>query len=88
MRLTLPYAFFIPFVIENGLNPTLFVEQLFQNRISAFFGKDVIVTPLVLWLFIFTEGRRLGMKHLWVYVVFDLTVGVSLALPLFLNFRE
>jgi len=28
------------------------------------------------------------MKHLWLYVVCNLVVGVSLALPLFLLFRE
>ena len=33
------------------------------------------------------RGRR-GMKNLWLYVVCNLAVGVSLALPLFLLFRE
>ena len=49
---------------------------------------DVIASSLALWLFVFSEGRRLGMKHLWLYIVCNLTVGVSLALPLFLYFRE
>lgn len=49
---------------------------------------DVIVSSLALWLFVFSEGRRRGMGRLWVYVVCNLTVGVSLALPLFLFFRE
>ncbi|WP_272942324.1 DUF2834 domain-containing protein [Paenibacillus elgii] len=34
------------------------------------------------------EGKKLGMKRLWVYVIASLTVGVSLALPLFLFMRE
>lgn len=55
---------------------------------SGFFGMDVIVSSLVLWIFVFSEGQRLGMKHLWLYVVCNLVVGVSLALPLFLLFRE
>jgi hypothetical protein len=49
---------------------------------------DVIVSALVLWAFIFSEGRRRGMRHLGVYVAATLTVGVSLALPLFLYVRE
>ncbi len=84
----LPYAFFVPFVLEHGLDVGLLLSQLFANRISAFFGVDVIVTSVVLWLFVFSEGPRRGMKHLWVYVVCNLLVGVSLALPLFLYMRQ
>jgi hypothetical protein len=61
---------------------------MFGNPVAAFFVMDVVVSALVLWAFIFAEGRRLGMRNLWVYVVCTLTVGVSLALPLFLYFRE
>ncbi len=84
----LPYAYFVPFVATNGLNFPLLIEQLFANQISAFFGMDVLVSALVLWAFVFSEGRRRGMRHLWVYVVCTLTVGVSLAFPLFLYVRE
>jgi hypothetical protein len=49
---------------------------------------DVIVSSFVLWLFVFSEGRRLRMRNLWLYVICNLAVGVSLALPLFLFFRQ
>ena len=88
LGLALPYLYFIPFIMEHGVDVKLFIDQLFANRISAFFGMDVIVSSLVLWVFIFAEGKRVGMKHLWVYILCNLTVGVSLALPLFLYFRE
>ena len=84
----LPLSQLVPFVAAHGFDLNLFFRQLFQNHISAFFGMDVIVSSLVLWLFVFSEGRRRGMKGLWVYVVCNLAVGVSLALPLFLFFRE
>jgi hypothetical protein len=84
----LPYYFFIQFMWINGLDLGQLLSQLFANNISAFFGVDVIVTSLVLWVFVYAEGRRLGMKHLWVYVVANLAVGVSLASPLFLYVRE
>ncbi len=62
---------------------------MFQNNVSAFFGVDVIVSSLALWLFVFSEGRRQRkMGKLWVYVICNLLVGVSLAFPLFLFFRE
>jgi len=84
----LPLAFFIPFLWSNGLDMPLFLRQLFQNQISSFFGMDVLAASLALWLFVFSEGRRRGMKNLWFYVLCNLLVGVSLGLPLFLYFRE
>lgn len=84
----LPYSQFLPFLLENGLDIPLFIEQLFANRISAFFGIDLIVTSLVLWVFLFWEGNRLKMPNLWVYIAANLLVGVSLALPLFLFMRQ
>jgi hypothetical protein len=84
----LPLSYFFPFVAAHGFDMHLFFQQLFQNNISAFFGMDVIVSALVLFLFVFTEGRRRGMKNLWAYALCTLLVGVSLGLPLFLFFRE
>jgi len=84
----LPLSQFLPFLATYGFDMPLFFRQLFQNHVSAFFGMDVIVSSLALWLFVFTEGPRRGMKNLWVYIVCNLAVGVSLALPLFLFFRE
>jgi hypothetical protein len=84
----LPYSAFVPFLQEHGLDVRLFLEQLFANRISAFFGWDVIVSSVVLWLFVLIEGRRLGMKRLWMPIAGSLAVGVSLGLPLFLYMRE
>ena len=84
----LPYLFLVPFLREHGLDLRLIIKQLFANRISSFFGMDVIVTTVCLWVFLFFEGRKLRVKHLWAPVIASLTVGVSLALPLFLFLRE
>jgi hypothetical protein len=84
----LPYSQLVPFLLEHGLDIKLFFEQLFANRISGFFGMDVAVSSLVFWTFVFGEGTRLKMRHLWVYVVCNLLVGVSFGLPLFLLIRQ
>jgi hypothetical protein len=84
----LPLSQLFPFLVLYGFDVPLLFRQLFQNHASAFFGLDVMVSSLVLWLFVFNEGRRLRMKNLWLYVACNLLVGVSLALPLFLFFRE
>ena len=84
----LPYSQFIPFLREHGLDLRLLLEQLFANRVSGFFGLDVIVSSLVVWVFVYVDGRRYGIKGLWAPILALLTVGVSLALPLFLYLRE
>jgi Terpene cyclase DEP1 len=84
----LPYSQFVPWAIEHGLDMRLFVHQLFANRISAFFGLDVLIAAAALIAFIRNEGRRLKMNKLWLPVASVLLVGVSLGLPLFLYLRE
>ena len=46
--IAVPYSQFIPWLLANGMNPPLFFHQLFANRISAFFGMDVIVSAITL----------------------------------------
>jgi hypothetical protein len=84
----LPYWQFVPWVVEHGMNPSLFVRDLFVNRISAFFGMDVVVSAVVLVVFMRIENARLGIGRRWLPVLAVLLVGVSLALPLFLYMRE
>jgi predicted membrane protein len=84
----LPLSFLIQFLRDHGLNLRLFVEQLFANSISSFFGVDVIVSAICLWVFVYFEGRRARVKNLWAPIVASLLVGVSLGLPLFLYLRE
>ena len=84
----LPYSQLVPFLREHGLDLRLFVEQLFATRIGGFFGLDVLVSAIVLWVFVGVDGRRLGVRHLWAPVAATLAVGVSLGLPLFLYLRE
>lgn len=84
----LPLSQLFPFLTTHGFDIPLFFQQLFQNHVSSFFGLDVIVSSFVLWFFVFSEGRRRGMRNLWIYVLCNLAVGVCLALPLFLYVRE
>jgi hypothetical protein len=84
----LPYWQFVPWLSENGLDLPLFVRQLFANRVGGFFGMDVFVSTLVLFVFGFAEGGRLGLRRRWLPAAAALAVGVSLGLPLFLYMRE
>jgi hypothetical protein len=86
--LLLPYSQFVPWLLEHGLNMTLFCRELFANRIGAFFAMDVIVSAIVLIWFIQSEGKRLRVRLLWMPTVGTLVAGVSFGLPLFLFLRQ
>jgi Terpene cyclase DEP1 len=88
LGLVIPYWQFVPWLLEHGLNLTLFFRELFANRISAFFAMDVIVSAIVLIWFIQNEGKRLRVRLLWLPMVGTLLVGVSFGFPLFLFLRQ
>jgi hypothetical protein len=88
LGLILPYSQLVPWLLEHGLNITLFYRELFANRISAFFAMDVIVSAIVLIWFIQSEGRRLRVRLLWLPTIGTLVAGVSFGFPLFLFLRQ
>ena len=89
LAVALPYWQFVPWVVaEHGVPLGLFFRDLFANRIGGFFGMDVLVSAVALIFFVRREGKRLGVRHLWLPIAGTLTVGISLGLPLFLYLRE
>lgn len=84
----LSYYFFVSFLLNNGLDLGLLIDQLFANHISTFFAIDLIITALVLLVYIYQEAHRLQMGNWWAYGIVNLVVGPSFAMPLFLYFRE
>ena len=82
------YWEFLPWLLQNGPNVHLFFQQLFANRISASFGIDLIASAVVLMIFVTAEGKRTGVRRLWIPWVALVTVGVVLALASFLYLRE
>lgn len=84
----LPLSQCIPWVLTHGLDARLFVSELFANRISSFFGLDVIVSAVVLLAWIWDERRRRGLRRAWAPAAATVLVGVSAGLPLLLYLRR
>ncbi|MEI2453523.1 DUF2834 domain-containing protein [Lysobacter firmicutimachus] len=82
-----PLAQFAPWLSEHGLDLPLLIRQATASPVAAFAWSDVLVSGAVVVALILVEGRRLGMRRLWLPLL-GLGVGVSLALPLFLFLRE
>ncbi|WP_197430035.1 MULTISPECIES: DUF2834 domain-containing protein [Stenotrophomonas] len=83
----LPLAQFVPWLIANGLNVPLLLQQATSSNIAAFAWADVLVSGLATIVLICVGGRRLRMRRLWMPLS-SIVIGPSLALPLFLYLRE
>ena len=84
----LPVYYFGTFALENNFNVRLFIEQVLAARASLGFVVDLFISTFVFWPFLFTEAKRLNTPSPWLFVLLNLTIGLSCALPLFLYFRE
>ncbi len=83
-----PYSFMGQFLLAHGLNFDEFMLQVTGSPIASFVGTAFFIASFVNLIYIFTEGRRLKMKGLWLPLLAGILVGVSCALPLFLYLRE
>lgn len=84
----IPYAFFLGWLQENGVNISLFVTTIVRDNLSLFAWFDVLITALVLLAFIVVEGRRQQVPRLWLPIAGTCLVGPSFGLPLFLYQRH
>jgi Terpene cyclase DEP1 len=84
----LPLAQFVPWLMAHGLDPALFLRDLFANRVSGFFGMDVILSAMTLLLFIGLDAAPVPRPARVAAGIATLLVGVSLGLPLYLLLRH
>ena len=82
-----PMLFFFNFFAASGLGLPAFVSALFVNGAAGGFAADLLITSFVFWLYMF--ARKEGPKP-WLFVVLNLTIGLSCALPgyLYANMRR
>lgn len=76
-----PYVFFLDFFAAHGLALGGFVTALFANGAAGGFTADLLITSLVFWIVIF---RRNNGPAAWPFVLVNLTIGLSCALPAYL----
>jgi hypothetical protein len=82
-----PYVFFFQFIQVNGLNIPTFVSALFVNGAAGGFSADLFFSSFVFWLFMFMQFQKNGPNPLF-FIVLNLTIGLSCALPAYLYVRE
>lgn len=82
-----PYAFFIGFFQDNGINIPEFVKALFVNGAAGGFSADLLISSFIFWLFMFSEKKK-GAPTPYLFIILNLTIGLSCALPAYLYARE
>ncbi|MCR9261151.1 MAG: DUF2834 domain-containing protein [Pseudomonadaceae bacterium] len=79
-----PILFFLGFFHAEMTGLAGFVPALFANSAAAGFTADLLITSVVFWLYMFTA--KAGPKP-WLFVVLNLCIGLSCALPAYLYAR-
>ena len=65
-----------------------YLAAWFANAASSSAAVDLLVAFAAGSIFMITEGRRLGMRAPWLYVVFGAVIAFAFTFPLFLLLRE
>ncbi|MCH7965573.1 MAG: DUF2834 domain-containing protein [Bacteroidetes bacterium] len=83
-----PYFFFFQFIQAEGINISAFVSALFVNGAAGGFTADVLLSSFIFWLFMFKQVKESSGPKPYLFIVLNLTIGLSCALPAYLYARE
>jgi hypothetical protein len=82
-----PYAVYFGFLAYiPGSSSAL--SLAWDSPIAAATLADFTLSCLVFWPFLLRESRKLGIRHAWFFIVTNIVIGLSFALPAFLFARE
>ncbi len=83
-----PYAFFIQHFASEGVSLPAFIAALFANPAAGGFTADLLITSVVFWIAMFYERSRGKGPSPIPFIVLNLLIGLSCALPAYLYARE
>lgn len=84
----IPWAFFADFIITEGFDIPLFISSLFVNGAAGGFSADVLISLFVFWIWSYGDAQKHNINRWWLVIPSGFSVGLSLALPLYLYLRE
>ncbi len=65
-----------------------FIRAAYANPAAASISNDILFMCFAAFTFMVVEARRLGIRHVWIYIVLSFGVAVSVMFPLFLLARQ
>lgn len=82
-----PYACFAAHLLDEGVGISFLLAAV-NNGVAAGFTADVVISSLVFWVWLRADARERDAGPIWPYVLLNLIVGLSCALPVWLWRRE
>lgn len=77
-----PWYYLAGFMVENPLDAGGFLAAATANNVATGFTADLLISSLVFWVFMF--ARRPAGPAPWPFVLINLLIGLSCALPAYL----
>jgi hypothetical protein len=82
----LPYYFFLQQMSASGPDLAGFMLLGFANPVAAGFTTDLLISSLVFWILMIAAGP--DAPRPWPFILVNLLIGLSCALPAWLYWRE
>src|SRR5215207_5343092 len=83
-----PLYFFVTFFAEQGFDLMNFLNAAFANKASTALIADLLLSVAVAFVFVWHDGKQIGINKLWAVILGTCFIGLSFSLPLYLYFRE
>lgn len=84
----IPLMLFMQHFAANGYAPGAFVSAVFANPAAGGFTVDLLISSLVFWIAIFRQRLRHRGPAPAPFILLNLLVGLSCALPAWLYARD
>ncbi len=78
----LPWYYLAGFMVENPLDIGGFLAAATANNVVTGFTADLLISSLVFWIYMFS--RRPAGPAPWPFILINLLIGLSCALPAYL----
>lgn len=79
-----PYIFFTQYIGAHGVDLIAFVRALFVNPAASGFTVDLVISSVVFWIAILYRHNEGKGPAPWLFIILNLTIGLSCALPAYL----
>ena len=84
----IPYLFFFEFFTSYGVHPLGFMKGTVSNGAAAGFTADILISSVVFWVFMFRQHAAGKGPKPQLFMILNLGIGLSCALPAYLYQRE
>lgn len=89
--LTLAMAGLVTAMVFNGIAVMTgadYAGAWFGTAVDWVLSADLTVVALAAVVFMLSEGKRLGMRRVWLYIALSFVTAMAFTFPLFLAMRE